>query len=110
MKTFKVLGLLMSYPKPEWIAFLDEFKPVLVEEGFLTHMKTFSNTIVRLLLKKSTKYSQHADRHCAVRVKKDMKRDFRNFLETQREKYEKGEEVRKITVRELRVFVKKMAC
>jgi len=35
MKTFKVLGLLMSYPKPEWIAFLDEFKPVLVEEGFL---------------------------------------------------------------------------
>ncbi len=35
MKTFKVLGLLMSYPKPEWIAFLDEFEPTLVEEGFL---------------------------------------------------------------------------
>jgi len=35
MKTFKVLGLLMSYPKPEWLAHLDEFKPTLVEEGFL---------------------------------------------------------------------------
>jgi len=35
MKTFKVLGLLMSYPKPEWLAHLDEFKPTLLEEGFL---------------------------------------------------------------------------
>jgi nitrate reductase delta subunit len=35
MKTFKVLGLLMSYPRPEWIAYLDEFQPTLVEEGFL---------------------------------------------------------------------------
>ena len=35
MKTFKVLGLLMSYPKPEWISHLDEFKPVLAGEKFL---------------------------------------------------------------------------
>jgi len=35
MKTFKVLGLLMSYPKPDWVAHLDELKPVLVEENFL---------------------------------------------------------------------------
>ena len=35
MKTFKVLGLLMSYPKPDWISHLDEFGPLLIEEGFL---------------------------------------------------------------------------
>lgn len=35
MKTFKILGLLMSYPRPEWIAHLDEFGPTLIEEGFL---------------------------------------------------------------------------
>ena len=35
MKTFKIIGLLMSYPRPEWIAYLDEFKPTLVEEGIL---------------------------------------------------------------------------
>ena len=35
MKTFKVLGLLMSYPKPEWIDHLDELTPILVEENFL---------------------------------------------------------------------------
>jgi len=35
MKTFKVLGLLMSYPKPEWVSHLDECKLVLAEEEFL---------------------------------------------------------------------------
>ena len=35
MKTFKVLGLLMSYPKPEWIAHLDECEALLMEEKFL---------------------------------------------------------------------------
>ena len=35
MKTFKVLGLLMSYPRPEWVEHLDEFGLLLVEEGFL---------------------------------------------------------------------------
>jgi len=35
MKTFKVLGLLMSYPKPDWVSHLDECKLVLVEEDFL---------------------------------------------------------------------------
>ena len=35
MKTFKVLGLLMSYPEPQWLAHLDEFKPTLLAEGFL---------------------------------------------------------------------------
>jgi len=41
MKTFKVLGLLMSYPKPEWLAHLDEFKALLIEENFLPkkHLK-----------------------------------------------------------------------
>jgi len=35
MKTFKVLGLLMSYPQPAWLAHLDEFKPALREEALL---------------------------------------------------------------------------
>jgi len=35
MKTFKVLGLLMSYPKPEWVSHLDECKLVLAQEKFL---------------------------------------------------------------------------
>ena len=35
MKTFKVLGLLMSYPKPEWVAHLDECETVLAQERFL---------------------------------------------------------------------------
>jgi len=35
MKTFKVLGLLMSYPKSEWVPHVDEFGPLLIEENFL---------------------------------------------------------------------------
>jgi nitrate reductase delta subunit len=35
MKTFKVLGLLLSYPKPEWVSHLEECKLLLVEEDFL---------------------------------------------------------------------------
>jgi nitrate reductase delta subunit len=35
MKTFKVLGLLLSYPKPEWVAHLDELESVLVQENVL---------------------------------------------------------------------------
>ena len=35
MKTFKVLGLLASYPKPEWVSHLDECSAVLMQEKFL---------------------------------------------------------------------------
>lgn len=35
MKTFKILGLLMSYPKPEWVSHLDECELVLEQENFL---------------------------------------------------------------------------
>jgi nitrate reductase delta subunit len=35
MKTFKVLGLLLSYPRPEWLDHLDDFKALLLEENFL---------------------------------------------------------------------------
>jgi len=35
MKTFKVLGLLLSYPKPEWVSHLEECKLLLIEEDFL---------------------------------------------------------------------------
>jgi nitrate reductase delta subunit len=35
MKTFKVLGLLMSYPKPEWVSHVDECGLLLEEEKFL---------------------------------------------------------------------------
>jgi nitrate reductase delta subunit len=35
MQTFKVLGLLISYPKPEWVSHLAECKLLLVQEKFL---------------------------------------------------------------------------
>ena len=35
MKTFKVLGLLMSYPQPEWLAHLGEIEAGLLQEDFL---------------------------------------------------------------------------
>jgi len=35
VKTFKVLGLLLSYPKAEWLSHLDECETVLVKEGAL---------------------------------------------------------------------------
>jgi nitrate reductase delta subunit len=35
MKTFKVLGLLMSYPKPEWVSHLEECSLLLRQENFL---------------------------------------------------------------------------
>ena len=41
MKTFKVMGLLMSYPRSEWVSHLDECKLVLEQEKFLPkkHLK-----------------------------------------------------------------------
>jgi nitrate reductase delta subunit len=36
MKTFKVLGVLLSYPKTDWVSHLDEFGPLLVEEHLLS--------------------------------------------------------------------------
>jgi len=36
MKTFKALGLLLSYPEPAWLGHLDEVRALLVEEGFLS--------------------------------------------------------------------------
>lgn len=35
MKTFKALGVLMSYPEPTWLAHLDEIGALLVEEACL---------------------------------------------------------------------------
>jgi len=35
MKTFKALGVLLSYPQPAWLAHLDEIGALLVGEGFL---------------------------------------------------------------------------
>jgi nitrate reductase molybdenum cofactor assembly chaperone NarJ/NarW len=35
VKTFKVLGLLLSYPKPEWLSHLDECKTALAQESAL---------------------------------------------------------------------------
>ena len=41
MKTFKVLGLLMSYPKADWVSYADEFGELLEQEKFLPrkHLK-----------------------------------------------------------------------
>jgi len=35
VKTFKILGLLMSYPKTEWVSQLDDCKTLLQQENFL---------------------------------------------------------------------------
>lgn len=35
MRTFKALGVLLSYPQPAWLAHLDEIAALLREEGFL---------------------------------------------------------------------------
>lgn len=35
MKTFRTLGLLLSYPQPAWLAHLDECRAVIAEEGLL---------------------------------------------------------------------------
>jgi nitrate reductase delta subunit len=35
MKSLKVLGLLMSYPKPEWVSHLEECESLLIKENFL---------------------------------------------------------------------------
>jgi hypothetical protein len=35
MKTFRTLGLLLSYPQPAWLAHLDEFRAVIAHEGLL---------------------------------------------------------------------------
>jgi nitrate reductase delta subunit len=50
MKTFKVLGLLMSYPKPEWVSHLDECKLLLEQEKFLPkkHLQAVMAFIERL--------------------------------------------------------------
>jgi nitrate reductase delta subunit len=50
MKTFKVLGLLMSYPKPEWVSHLEECKLLLEQEKFLPkkHLKAVTAFIEML--------------------------------------------------------------
>lgn len=35
MKTFRILGLMISYPQPEWLQHVNAFKAVLKEEGLL---------------------------------------------------------------------------
>jgi nitrate reductase delta subunit len=50
MKTYKILGLLMSYPKPEWVSHLDECKLVLEQEKLLPrkHLKAIAAFIEML--------------------------------------------------------------
>jgi nitrate reductase delta subunit len=35
MKSLKILGLLISYPKPEWVSHLEECESLLIKENFL---------------------------------------------------------------------------
>jgi nitrate reductase molybdenum cofactor assembly chaperone NarJ/NarW len=50
MKSLKVLGLLMSYPKPEWVSHLEDCKSLLVQEQFLPrkHMRAVLKFIENL--------------------------------------------------------------
>ena len=51
MKTFKILGLLMSYPKAEWVSHLEECKLILAQEKFLPkkHLKAVKAFIDMLI-------------------------------------------------------------
>jgi nitrate reductase delta subunit len=50
MKSLKVLGLLMSYPKPEWVSHLEDCKSLLMQEQFLPkkHMRAVLKFIENL--------------------------------------------------------------
>jgi nitrate reductase delta subunit len=50
MKSLRVLGLLMSYPKPEWVSHLEDCKSLLVQEQFLPkkHMRAVLKFIENL--------------------------------------------------------------
>lgn len=50
MKTYKVLSVLLSYPKEEWISALDEFMPCIKQDGLLPKkvMESLSLTIAQL--------------------------------------------------------------
>jgi len=65
MKTFKVLGLLMSYPKAEWTSHADEFGLLLQQEKFLPkkHMQAVLAFIEQL--RATDIYSMQED-YCAT--------------------------------------------
>jgi len=50
MKSLKILGLLMSYPKPEWVSQLGDCKSLLMQEQFLPkkHMRAVLKFIENL--------------------------------------------------------------
>ena len=57
MKTFKVLGLLMSYPKPEWVSHLEECKLLLAQEKFLPKKQLKAVTAFIEMLETADLYS-----------------------------------------------------
>ncbi len=71
MKTFKVLSVLLSYPKAEWLEHLDELEQVLVDENLLSKKssKGISELISSLrkndLIKNQEQYVATFDRGAA---------------------------------------------
>ena len=61
MKTFKVLGLLMSYPKPEWVAHVDECGALLKQEDFLPNKHLHAILAFTEKLKTADIYSLQED-------------------------------------------------
>jgi nitrate reductase delta subunit len=57
MKTFKVLGLLMSYPQPEWVSHLEECKLLLAQEKFLPKKQLKAVTAFIEMLETADLYS-----------------------------------------------------
>jgi nitrate reductase delta subunit len=65
MKTFKVLGLLMSYPKAEWLPHLDECEAVLVQEKLLPK-KPLSTVLTLIEALKSTDLYEMQEQYVAT--------------------------------------------
>jgi nitrate reductase delta subunit len=71
MKTFKVLSVLLSYPKAEWLEHLDELELVLAEEKLLSKksLKAMTELIINLrkndLIKNQEQYVATFDRGAA---------------------------------------------
>jgi len=65
------------------------------------------NTDVKPLLKNTTRFCQPVDRHHGVRVKKHVKKQFRDLVEKKHNSLEKNGSIHKITVSELRIKTSK---
>lgn len=75
-----------------------------INESFSQQM-SYHNTKLVTLPARSTSFSQPVDRNFGVRIKKLVKKRFRELLEEQHAKFEAGKLVKKLTVSDLRLRI-----